>query len=130
MRLSVIIPTHNRAPLLSRLLDSLPQDPVPFDWEIVVVDNNSSDLTPKVVKRFQGFSAISIRYFLEPRIGLVYGRHRGAEESKGEILGYLDDDMHVSPTWLLGHEKIFRAPSGRGGGTHSPQSERLILPLG
>ena len=86
MRLSVIIPTHNRAPLLSRLLDSLlQQDPVPFDWEIVVVDRYPSDLTPKVVKRFQGFSAISIRYFLEPRIGLVMDGTAGQKNPKAKF---------------------------------------------
>lgn len=107
MLLSVIIPTRNRAPLLARLLDSLlQQNPVAFEWEIVVVDNASSDQTAKIVKRLEDSCVTSVRYIHEPRVGLVYGRHRGAKEANGKILGYLDDDMHLTPTWILGHEKI------------------------
>ncbi len=109
MLLSVIIPTRNRAHYLPRLIGSLlKQNPVPFEWEVIVVDNASSDATAATVNRFQDSSAVSIRYVHEPRIGLVYGRHRGANEAKGVILGYLDDDMHLSPDWIMGHERISR----------------------
>jgi glucosyl-dolichyl phosphate glucuronosyltransferase len=105
--LSVIIPTRNRAALLSRLLDSLMnQVRGRFEWEILIVDNASTDQTPQVARQYQKSSPIPIRYLQEPRLGLVYGRHCGIAESNGEILGFLDDDMHLAPTWVLGHEHI------------------------
>jgi len=74
--LSIVIPTRNRAELLSDLIESLAQqEAVPFEWEIVIVDNASSDHTAETIKKLQSSLDITIRYFHETRIGLVYGRH-------------------------------------------------------
>lgn len=109
MLLSIVIPTRNRAELLSDLIESLAQqEAVPFEWEIVIVDNASSDHTAETIKKLQSSLDITIRYFHETRIGLVYGRHRGAEEARGKIIGYLDDDMFLSSTWVQGAEKIIK----------------------
>lgn len=103
MLLSVIIPTCNRSKLLADLLDSLcRQDAVSFDWEILVVDNGSTDDTALVVHQKSEVSNIPIKYIFEPRLGLHYGRHRGAKEADGLFLGYLDDDMVLAPTWIQG----------------------------
>ena len=109
MRLSIVIPTRNRAGLLEQLVESLAkQDPVSFEWEVIIVDNASTDNTAETIGQLKASLAIPIRYFHEPRLGLVYGRHRGAQESRGEIVGFLDDDMYLSPTWVQGVDQIIR----------------------
>ena len=101
--LSVIIPTRNRARLTCGLLDSLAQLPaVPWKWEVIVMDNGSTDDTAERVKQKQAGLPIDIRYVLEPRPGLHEGRNRGAVEARGKYLAYLDDDMVLAPTWLQG----------------------------
>ncbi len=103
MLLSVIIPTRNRATYLADLLDSLAaQEPVAFDWEVIVVDNASTDNTPEVARQKAATLPIPIRYVREPNLGLHHGRHRGAKEASGTFLGYLDDDMLLAPTWIQG----------------------------
>ncbi len=103
MLLSVIIPTRNRAAYLADLLDSLAaQEPVAFDWEVIVVDNASTDDTPVVARQKAAALPIPIRYVHEPNLGLHQGRHRGAKEAGGTFLGYLDDDMILAPTWIQG----------------------------
>ena len=103
MLLSVIIPTRNRAQRLADLLDSLAgQEPVPFEWEVIVVDNASMDSTAEVVRQKSENLSITIRYVREPRLGLHHGRHRGAKEARGTFLGYLDDDTIVTPSWVQG----------------------------
>lgn len=111
MLLSVIIPTRNRAAHLADLLDSLAaQEPVTFDWEVIVVDNASTDDTPEVARQKAAALPITIRYAHEPNLGLHHGRHRGAKEAAGTFLGYLDDDMILAPTWIQG---VTMAAQGR-----------------
>lgn len=103
MDLSVIIPTKNRSRRVADLLDSLnQQEKVPFEWEVIVVDNDSSDDTKEVAEQRIKSLPINIQYVLEKNFGLHSGRHRGAQEARGKYLGYLDDDMILAPTWLKG----------------------------
>jgi glycosyltransferase involved in cell wall biosynthesis len=103
MLLSVIIPTRNRAQYLANLLDSLAgQEPVPFEWEVIVVDNASTDDTAAMTQQKSQTLPIPIRYVLETRLGLHQGRHRGAREAHGKYVGYLDDDMVLARTWVQG----------------------------
>jgi glycosyltransferase involved in cell wall biosynthesis len=105
--LSVIIPTRNRARNLAELLDSLArQRQVPFAWEVIVVDNGSTDTTAEVVQNKKATFPIILRYFYEPQPGLHEGRHRGAKEAHGDYLAYLDDDTIVVRDWIRGVELI------------------------
>lgn len=98
--LSVIIPTRNRCKLLQNQLESLAAQTLPFEeFEVIVVDNGSSDNTTGIVKKFT-HRLVNLRYFQEFEPGLHAGRHRGLKEAKGEILVYTDDDIRASPTWL------------------------------
>jgi len=109
LSISVIVPTYNRADIIVRCLDSLvTQDYHPDDFEIIVVDNNSSDNTREVVQKYiETYPGISIQYILESRQGLVYARHAGAKLAKYEILSFTDDDGILSPIWLKEVARVF-----------------------
>jgi hypothetical protein len=102
LRVSVIIPTLNRAGVLGRTLRSIvavvdSSDPV----EIIVVDNGSVDQTAEVFREIRVmFPQYEWRYFYEPVPGLLSGRHRGAKEARGEILSFLDDDVTLPARWM------------------------------
>ena len=77
MHLSVIVPTRNRSAMIASLLDSLADlQAVPWDWEVIVVDNASTDDTAACVTQKQESLQIEIRYILETRLGLHEGRNR------------------------------------------------------
>jgi glycosyltransferase involved in cell wall biosynthesis len=94
---SAIICTHNRQEYLGAAIDSLQQQEFP-DYEVVVVDNGSSDRTRDIVA--ERLPQGRLKYVYEPVIGLSVARNTGAKESAGEILAYLDDDAVASSRWL------------------------------
>ncbi len=95
--ISAIICTHNRAEYLGAAIDSLLQQDK-SDFEVLVVDNASSDRTIDVVEA--RLSNPRLKYIYEPSIGLSIARNTGARNATGEILAYLDDDAVASQTWL------------------------------
>lgn len=99
---SVVICTYNRAQSLHRTLESLAAMSLPpdFSWELVVVDNNSTDQTPKVVADFAAAHAFDVRYVFEKNQGLSHARNRGIVEATGDILAFVDDDIVVTSNWL------------------------------
>lgn len=96
-QISAIICTHNRDTYLGAAIDSLLAQ-FAAGFEVVVVDNNSSDRTREVVE--QRLSDPRLKYVFEPILGLSVARNTGAKESKGEILAYLDDDAVACDRWL------------------------------
>ena len=102
MHISVIICTYNRAQnlpvCLGRLAGQRGVDGL--EWEVLVVDNNSTDATRETVAELARTLPIAIRYTFEPQQGLNYARNRGAQESLGQYFGYIDDDIQTSPQWL------------------------------
>jgi glucosyl-dolichyl phosphate glucuronosyltransferase len=112
MLLTIIIPTRDRAHRLSALLDSLAmQEPVSFDWEVIVVDNGSNDNTQEItVDRINSYR-FPIRYVREPRPGLHRGRHLGTKLALGKFVSYLDDDMVLATSWLQGVYYLTRGTS-------------------
>ncbi|MBU0477488.1 glycosyltransferase [bacterium] len=100
--ISVIICTYNRCACLSDILNSLLDQEYKgnFDYEIIVVDNNSRDDTGKVVKEFQKNSNGRLRYVFEGNQGLSYARNSGVKESKGDIVAFIDDDAIAERDWL------------------------------
>jgi len=105
--LSVIIPTRNRSAYVAELLDSLAaQERVEYDWEVIVIDNASTDRTAEIVRIKTTSLPIQIHYGFEPKPGLHNGRHRGLMEARGKTIAFLDDDVLVTPTWIHGVEKI------------------------
>jgi len=110
--ISVVVPTRNRAVALRRLIPSLQRcDADGLSWELIIVDNGSSDDTSAVCRAAaKSFGAGQLRYVEERVPGLHAGRHRGAREAASGVVAYLDDDVEVSPAWLRGFTESFADP--------------------
>lgn len=97
--LSVVICTRNRAELLSRALTSVVEQEFPrTDYEILIVDNGSSDRTREVANQFQ--TRAVVRYLREERLGLCVARNTGWRAASGRYVAFFDDDAIASPRWL------------------------------
>lgn len=100
IRITVAIPTYNRAGLLRQTLAGVTRQDFPRDcYEVLVIDNNSNDHTRDVVASFAG-APPSLRHVLETQAGLSFGRNRAIAEARGEIIVFADDDILVEPDWL------------------------------
>lgn len=102
MKISVILCTYNRCQGLAKALASIAASTLPnsVDWEVLVVDNNSSDRTREVVENFCHQDPAHFRYLSEPEQGLSYARNTGIRNAEGDILAFTDDDAIVEPSWL------------------------------
>jgi len=100
MRFSVVIPTYNRAELLALALDSVLAQRTSVPYEVIAVDNNSTDHTREVVERAAKGAAAEVRYVFEPVQGSSAARNAGIAAARGEILAFLDDDVIAEPDWL------------------------------
>ena len=110
IKYSIIIPTYNRANILNKCLQHIRElDNPNEDWEILVMNNNSTDNTEDVIRDHQ-HKLPQLRYFNTKDPGLHIGRNVGCEKAKGEILCYIDDDSFVSKGWLKGIKDSFRDP--------------------
>jgi len=101
---SVVIATYDRAHLLVETLRSLDAQQIPptLQWEIIVVDNNSSDRTKETVRRFGETSHVAIRYEFEPRQRQSFARNAGIEAAKGAVILFADDYILPDRTWVSG----------------------------
>jgi len=109
--ISVVIPTRNRADLLALTLSSiLKQNLAQSEFEVLVIDNGSTDSTQSVIREYQSKSTnIKSIYASEP--GLHTGRHTGMTASQGDILVFADDDIEALPTWLNSIAEVFQDPN-------------------
>lgn len=100
-KISIIVCTHNRAEMLPGLIHQLRAQDYPADsFEIIVVDNNSTDNTFQTLEQLAGEAGTPIQYVAENRVGITLVRNRGAEAARYPYLAYLDDDCNVNPDWL------------------------------
>src|SRR6476619_2209444 len=86
MKFSVIIATYNRADELPRTLESLKNLEVAESWEVIVVDNNSSDNTREVVESAVSSFPVPLRYLMEREQGRSAALNAGIQAAQGEIL--------------------------------------------
>ena len=101
LKLTVIIPTYNRAELLGETLATLvEQDFDKSQYEVLVVDNASTDATRQVVEQWEKKTNGLIRYLYELRPGSHYARNGAVKHAKGEILYFTDDDVLAQPDML------------------------------
>lgn len=101
-KISVIVPTYNRCESLKDALDALLSQQVDgaYEYEVIVVDNNSIDRTREVIESFEGDFSGRLRYECEHRQGVSCARNRGIREAGGEIICFTDDDCIPSRDWL------------------------------
>jgi glycosyltransferase involved in cell wall biosynthesis len=99
---SVLICTFNRAELLGETLDTLARSLVGpgLTWETIVVDNNSTDSTRRVVQERTPRFPVPLRYVFEPRQGKSYALNTGMAASSARVIAFTDDDVRVPPEWL------------------------------
>jgi GT2 family glycosyltransferase len=98
---TIVVPTHNRAALLKRLLESFLTQTYPSDrFEVLVVHNRSNDDTEGVVRECAANAPFAIRYFLKDFKGPMPSRQFGMDESSGEVVVFIDDDVIAMPAWL------------------------------
>ncbi|AFZ02082.1 glycosyltransferase family 2 protein [Calothrix sp. PCC 6303] len=107
--ISAIICTHNRDMYLGAAIDSLLSQDFSPGFEVIVVDNNSSDRTREVVEQRQ--ENPRLKYIFESSVGLSVARNTGAKAANGEILAYLDDDAVAGDGWLQALYSAYQANS-------------------
>ncbi len=97
---SIIVPTHNKARYLSLTLASYVRQSAPR-FEVIVVDDGSSDDTAEVVGRYA--DRLSLRYFRWPHRGRSAARNQAIAEAHGGLLIFADDDRIAAPGFVAGH---------------------------
>ena len=100
IKYSVVIATYNRAGELRRTLQSLHGLRTTSGWEIVVVDNNSTDETAAVVREAAATSPAPLRYVHEQLQGRSAALNAGIAAAHGQIIVTTDDDVRVEQDWL------------------------------
>ncbi len=121
--ISVVICTHNRAVLLQQTLASLVGQRLrEAEFEILVVDNRSTDDTSEVVRSFASAGTMPIRYLFEPALGLCQARNTGWQAARGRYVAYLDDDTIAAANWLTAIKAAFESnpEAGAVGGRVDP----------
>ena len=101
-QISLIICTYNREKFLGHALQSLTQQTLPAkDFEILIINNNSTDRTPQISRDFMAaHPKLNVRYFVETSQGLSYARNRGIKEALAPIITYMDDDAEAEDDFL------------------------------
>lgn len=102
MNITVILCTYNRCKSLATALSSVAVStlPKPIEWEVLVVDNNSTDRTREVVEDYCRLYPGRFHYLFEPRPGKSNALQAGIKNAQGNILAFMDDDVTVEATWL------------------------------
>jgi glycosyltransferase involved in cell wall biosynthesis len=118
MKATVIVCTYNRCDTLAKTLESLAASAIPdsVEWEIVVIDNNSSDRTRQVVEAFSRRFPGRFRYAFEPRQGKSFALNRGIRETQADVLAFTDDDVIAEPAWLWNLTKNLFSGEWQGAG--------------
>lgn len=109
-QVSIVLPTFNRAHLLPRAIDSV-QIQTFDNWELVIVDDGSTDSTEHVVARYAA-SDRRIRRHYQPNAGLSMARNAGIDRARGEYITFLDSDDEYLPTHLEARVRHMEAHPG------------------
>lgn len=118
LEVSIIIPTYNRADMLGITLKSFIEQEYPKDlYEIIVVDNNSTDNTREIIEKWQNQSKVKLKYIFEQRQGVHYARNTAAKNALGNILYFTDDDMIATSNLLKNLINVFKKNENIGSAT-------------
>lgn len=125
--LSIVIPVYNEEDHIGLCLEAIANQTDPPD-EVIVVDNNSTDGSVEVIKQFPFVTLLQ-----EKRQGLRFTRDTGMAAAKGDIIGRIDADSFITPTWCETARAIFQDPEVMGASGpcyyHDMPAKRLGLLL-
>ncbi len=107
---SVIVPTHSRARLLRGCVERLLSQESAPPYEVIVVDNGSTDATPELLRRLSAASE-RLRVVREERLGSSHARNAGVARAQGELVFFTDDDVLVPDRWVATGVRLFRDES-------------------
>jgi len=106
--ISAVITTYNRSEMLAKALEAvLSQETGGVRYEVVVVDNNSTDDTRATVEALIAKGHSNLRYVFEPKQGIAHGRNAGIAAARGDIIAFTDDDNVVTPNWIATIKRSF-----------------------
>lgn len=111
MRIDLAISTRNRSAYLRRALESFTGQTLDNEedsYQIVVVDNNSTDDTQQVVTEFRKTSLAPVECIFEKRPGLSFARNAAIEKSQADVIVFMDDDAYADRGWLNALVKVYR----------------------
>ena len=131
-KISLIVCTRNRADGLPRFLEYVSAlEPPSGGWELVLVDNGSTDATRQVIEDFARSATMPVRHVYAPVPGLARGRNAGLAAASGEVLAFTDDDCYPQPDYLRALAKVFEEyqPGFVGGRVvlHDPADARIAV---
>ncbi len=106
--ISIVLSTYNRASLVGGALQALIAQDTDVTYEIVLVDNNSTDGTRAIVEGMAPAARGRLRYVFEPRQGLSHGRNAGIAAVRGPLIAFTDDDVRAAPDWIDRLASVFR----------------------
>jgi glycosyltransferase involved in cell wall biosynthesis len=133
MRATIQLCTYNRSALLERVLDAcFEQTPPRDDYEIVLVNDGSTDDTPAVIERARARATCAFVVVDQPNSGLAKGRNTGIAHSSGERIIFIDDDVLPLPNFVEEHLRTEAAhPQAivRGGAINVESFDDLPVPL-
>ncbi len=110
---SAVISTYNRCEMLGVALDRLlGQQGKGVSYEVIVVDNNSTDRTREVVESFIERGHSNLHYVFEPKQGVSYARNSGLQRARAPIIAFADDDVLVARDWVAVIKREFDTHSG------------------
>lgn len=133
MRASIQLCTYNRAHLLERVLDAcFEQTVAPSEYEVVLVNDGSTDNTLEVIERAQRRATCRFIVINQPNSGLAKGRNAGIAQATGDRIVFIDDDVLPIPTFVEEHLRSHaEKPKAivRGGAINVESFEDLPPPL-
>lgn len=103
--ISVVIPLYNKVAYIAKAVESVRAQSWP-DWELIVVDDGSTDGSPEVVERY---SDQRIRLIRQINAGVSAARNEGVRQARADVVAFLDADDHWSPSHLVCLDKVRRA---------------------
>ncbi|MGB6199057.1 MAG: glycosyltransferase family 2 protein [Candidatus Acidiferrales bacterium] len=130
MKISVILCTFNRCQPLEAVLNSLSASilPASVDWEVLVVDNNSTDRTRDVVAEISGKFPGRFRYLFEARPGKSFALNTGTRNAHGDVFAFVDDDVTVDTTWLQNLTAVLHDEKWAGTGGRTLPAHDYVSP--
>ena len=125
---SVVLPTHNRSVLLRDSFSGLLQQTYPADrFEVVLINDNSSDDTEEVAASLIARAPFAVQYVRTEGLGATAARNLGMRMARGEIVAHLDDDNRPVPGWIEEAVLGFRDGVAIVGGPVIPKPEQFVF---